>query len=112
VMIYNSVNSKDFRTVSQTVVVEARRTYAFELFYKSNLKTDAGLRWEVVDASNGKVLAVTGTVANNADWTNLKAEFTASDDTQAVTFRLARQECKSVVCPISGKVWFDDFAIK
>jgi len=112
VIIYNSASGKDFRTVSQTAVAEARKTYAVELFYKSDLKTAAALRWEVVDASDGKILATTNIISNNADWTNLKAEFTASENTQAVTLRLARQECKSAVCPILGKVWFDDFAIK
>jgi tetratricopeptide (TPR) repeat protein len=111
VIIYNSATGREFRLISQTAVVEAGKTYAFELFYKSDLKTAATFRWEIVDASDGKVLAATGTIAASADWTNLKAEFTTSNNTQAVTVRLAREACKSIVCPISGKVWFDDFAI-
>jgi len=111
VIIFNSVNGRDFRAVSQTVVVEARKKYVFELFYKSDLKTVATLRWEIVDAADGKVLGATNVILNNADWTNLKAEFVTLENTQAVVLRLAREPCKSIVCPISGKVWFDDFAI-
>lgn len=111
VIIYNSANGKDFRLVSQMAVVKAGKTYQFELFYKADLKTAAAFRWEVVDAADDKVLATTGAISTNADWTNLKAEFTTAENTQAVTLRLARESCKSIICPISGKVWFDDFAI-
>ncbi len=110
VVIFNSPDGKDFRAVSQTVAVEAGKTYKFETFYKSELKTSATLNWEIVDAADGKVLATTGAVSPNADWTALKAEFTAVN-TEAVTLRLIREVCKSSICPISGKIWFDDFLI-
>ncbi len=110
VIIFNSPDGKDFRQISQTVAVEAGKNYRFETFYKSELKTSAALDWEIVDATDGKVLATTGTISPNADWTGLKAEFTAAN-TEAVTLRLAREACKLSICPISGKVWFDDFSI-
>lgn len=111
VIIFNSQTGREFRQVSQTTAVDANRKYTFELFYKSDLKTASPLRWEVVDAGDGKILGTTDAVSNNADWTNLKVDFIASANTQAVTFRLARDTCKSIVCPIAGKVWFDDFTI-
>ena len=110
VVIFNSPDGKDFRGISQIVALEAGKTYRFETFYKSELKTSATLVWEIVDAADGKVLATTGTVSPNADWTSLKAEFAAAN-TEAVTLRMAREACKSPVCPISGRVWFDDFSI-
>ena len=111
VIVFNSADGRDFRQISQTMALESAGKYVFELFYKSNLKTSAALRWEIVDAADGVVLATTNSTLNNADWTNLKAEFTASEQTQAVTIRLAREQCKSIICPISGKIWFDDFSI-
>jgi tetratricopeptide (TPR) repeat protein len=110
VIIFNSPDGKDFRVISQTVTVETGKTYKFETFYKSELKTSAALVWEIVDATEGKVLATTGATAPNNDWTSIKAEFTAAN-TEAVTLRLAREACKSSICPITGKVWFDDFSI-
>ncbi len=110
VIIFNSPDGKDFRAISQTVAVEAGKNYRFETFYKSELKTPAALDWEIVDATDGKVLATTGVTSTNAGWTSLKAEFTAAN-TEAVTLRLAREACKSSICPISGKIWFDDFSI-
>ena len=111
VMIFNSNDGRAFRQISQTVVIASAGKYIFNTFYKSNLKTAATLRWEIVDAADGKVLGATDPILDNADWTNLKVEFVASENTQAVSLRLARVPCKSIICPISGKVWFDDFSI-
>ena len=112
VMIFNSSNGKDFRQISQTIVTESNRKYIFEALYKSDLKTAATLHWEIIDASDGKNLATTNAIAERADWTRLNTEFTSSENTQAVTVRLVREACKSIICPISGKVWFDDFSLK
>jgi len=111
VIIFNSSDGKDFRQVSQIIAVEAVRKYGFSLSYKSELKTSGTLHWEIVDDSNGKVLAITNPISPNADWTNLKTEFVTAANTQAVTVRLVRESCKSIICPITGKVWFDDFSI-
>lgn len=111
-MIFNSPDGKQFRNVSQTIVVESGKKYAFEMFYRAELKTSATLRWEIVDAADGKILAATETLATNADWTSQKSEFVASEITEAVTIRLVRGVCGSQICPISGKVWFDDLTLK
>lgn len=110
-IIFNSSTGKDFRQISQTVVVEPAKKYHFDGFYKSNLKTIATLRWEIVDAADGKILATTNPISADADWSDIKMDFITSENTEAVTVRLAREPCKSVICPISGKVWFDDFSI-
>ena len=109
VIVFNSPNGQDFRSLSQVVVVESGKSYVFEAQFKSNLKTAATLKWEIVDVSEGKILATTEAVAAVADWSSLKADFTVPENTQAVTIRLAREVCKTTACPISGKIWFDDF---
>ncbi len=111
VIIFNSNDGKDFRQISQTIAIGSAGKYVLGMFYKSDLKTAATLRWEIADAADGKVLAATDSISNVADWTNLKVEFAASENTQAVALRLVRESCKSIICPISGKVWFDDFSI-
>lgn len=112
VLIFNSQNGEDFRAVTQTVVVESGKTYKFEAFYRAELKTSATLQWEIVDLSDGKVLATTPAASANSDWASLTAEFTVPPTTQAVTVRLARAACKQGLCPISGKIWFDDIILK
>jgi hypothetical protein len=106
--VYNSPDGKNLRGAAQTVAVEAGKKYRFSAFYKSDLKTTATLRWEISDAADGKVLGVSGAVAEKADWTNLSTEFSTNAATEAVVIRLARADCKSAICPISGKIWFDD----
>ncbi|MCY7375913.1 MAG: hypothetical protein LH472_08055 [Pyrinomonadaceae bacterium] len=110
--IFNSSDGKDFRQVSQTVVVESPKKYALEFFYKAELKTSATLRWEIADAADGKILASSNPILNSTDWTNAGAEFTTAAATEAVIVRLVREGCKSSLCPIAGKVWFDDFHLK
>ena len=112
VVVFNSADGKDFRQISQTTALDSAGEYVFEIFYKSTLKTAAGLRWEIVDAADDKILATTAALEEKTDWTNLKTEFTASEATQAVTIRLALEPCKSIICPVTGKIWFDDFSIR
>lgn len=111
VIIFSSPNGQDFRTLSQNVAVEGGKTYRFQGFYKAELKTDATLRWEIVGAADNSVIAATDAISANADWTNFGASFTVPQNTEAVIVRLARVTCNSASCPISGKVWFDDFSI-
>ncbi len=112
VIVFNNKDGKAFRNISQSVAVEANKKYVFETFYKSDLKSSATLKWEIVDAANNdKILASTEAVAENADWTSLKTEFVAPETTEAVTIRLARVACGTTLCPISGKLWFDDFSL-
>lgn len=109
VAIFNSATGREFRAVSQMVAVEPGRRYAFELFYKSELKTSATFYWQVVSVPEGKILATTPAVISAAsDWTNLKTEFVVPEKMEAVVVGLARETCKSTLCPISGRVWFDD----
>lgn len=112
VMLFNSTNGKAFRTISQTVAVEADKKYVFEAFYKADLKTSGTLKWEIVNAADGKVLASTEAIAAKSDWTNLKAEWTTAADAEAVIIRLVKADCGAAICPISGKVWFDSFSLK
>lgn len=109
VIIFNSLDGKEFRQISQSVAVESNKKYTLEFFYKSALKTSSTLKWEIIDASNGNLLAATEGIAADSDWTKLQTEFTAPENTEAVMLRLARDTCQSSICPITGKVWFDDF---
>lgn len=110
VIVFNSPDGKDFRPISQTVAVESGQNYNFEFFYKSELKSPATLVWEIADAADGRILATTGAAAANADWANMRVGFNAGN-AEAITVRLAREACKTTLCPITGKVWFDDFSL-
>jgi tetratricopeptide (TPR) repeat protein len=108
-LIFNTSEGKAFRAITQSVAVEANKRYVFETFYKSELKTALTVKWEIIDVADGKILAATEPIAENTDWTALKTEFTAPEAAEAVTIRLVRVPCSTTLCPISGKLWFDDF---
>jgi tetratricopeptide (TPR) repeat protein len=110
VLIFNSADGKDFRTISQTIVVEPGKTYQFELFYKADLKTAATFKWEVAGFTDGKILS-TEPVAESADWTAQRLKFTVPANTEAIAVRLARMPCRTGLCPISGRIWFDDLTL-
>jgi tetratricopeptide (TPR) repeat protein len=114
VNLYNSVNGQDFRAIRQTIAVEAGKRYRFETFARSELKTTATFKWEIADAAvtDGKILGSTDAAPANSDWTALTAEFNTSPTTEAVIVRLARVPCQNSLCPITGKIWFDDFSLK
>jgi hypothetical protein len=109
-LIFNANDAKEFRSVSQTVAVEPSRSYELEVFYRSDLKTSAVFKWQVVDAG-GTQIAMTEPVALKADWTRLSTRFTVPANSDGVVIRLMREGCGQV-CAISGSLWFDDVAIK
>lgn len=116
VIVFNSPNGQDFRAVQQTIAVEPGKTYKFTVFSRSELKASGSVKWEILDAAeatSGKILASTEAAQSNAsDWSQMTAVFTAPAGTEAVTIRLARAACTSAVCPLSGKIWFDDFSLE
>lgn len=112
VIVFNSPSGQDFRAVQQMIAVESGRNYHFEAFARSDLKNPGTVRWEIADAADGKILAATSPVPPISDWMPIAAEFTTAPTTQAVIVRLARVGCGASLCPINGKVWFDDFSLR
>ena len=111
-LTFNSRMTSEFRQISQTVVVEPGRKYSFEAFYKQELNGAGALRWEIIDATDNKPLAATDNAINTTGWEPLTTKFTVPQSSNAVIVKLALMNCVSSVCPMSGKVWFDDISLK
>ena len=111
-IVFNTMQAADFRAVSQTVAVAPATNYEFELFYRSELKTSGTMRWEIADASDGKLLAKTEPIAANSDWMALKAQFSVPGTSDGIVIHLVRTDCPASICPINGRVWFDDVLIR
>ena len=112
VIVFNSPAGNDFRGVQQTVAVEGGKHYNFECFARSELKSTATVKWEIIDAADNTILASTAAVPEKSDWSALTTEFATAATTQAVTIRLARVPCPTSLCSIAGRVWFDDFNLR
>jgi len=109
-LVFNSNDGKEFRSISQLIAVEPNTAYDLEFFYKADLKTLATLKWQIVDAADGKVLAMSDGFANQTDWTSLHVRFTSSAG-DGIMIRLVRENCPQV-CSATGSLWLDDIALR
>jgi hypothetical protein len=110
-LVFNSNDGKEFRTVSQLVAVQPGNTYELEVFYQADVKTNASFKWEIADAGDGKQIAVSDAMANRADWSPLHVKFSTSPTSDGVILRLIRDNCNQI-CPVTGSIGFDDISIR
>lgn len=111
-MIFNTFDTAAFRAVSQTVAVAPGAEYEFELFYRSDLKTPATLKWDIADAGTGIALATTPAMAPAGAWTRLNVRFRVPADSDGVVVRLVRDGCAGPACPMNGRLSFDDLLLR
>ncbi len=111
-MLFDTFQTAAFRNVSQTVPVVPGAAYELEVFYRSDVKTQARLRWEVAETTVGAPLGATEPIGAAADWVRLSVQFTVPPESDGITIRLAREGCSGPSCPITGRVSFDDFSLR
>lgn len=114
-IIFNAPSALDFKNVSQFVVVEPATRYRLDFVIRTeDLKGSSTLLTEVVDAGNANhVLAAAEPLPNGSnEWQPMTLEFTTPSETQGITIRLNRPQCLAAVCPVFGKVWYDDFNLQ
>ncbi|MEO7659967.1 MAG: hypothetical protein ABIV48_10165, partial [Pyrinomonadaceae bacterium] len=111
-ILFNTIQSNDFRTISQTVAVEPGARYELGLFYRSDLTTAAIFKWEIADAATSAAVASTPPMILAGDWATLKTVFTVPDTVDGIIVRLAREGCGGPACRVSGRLSFDDFSLR
>ncbi len=110
-LAFNSFETAAFRSISQTVPVEPGATYQFEAFYRSDLKTDAAFKFEILEAASGGVLGGTAPMLPAAAWTRTTADFSVPPNIDGIIIRVAREGCAGVACPVTGRLLFDDLSL-
>ena len=115
-VLFESPGTLDFKHVSQLVAVRPSSRYRLEYFVRTDgLKAATTLRTIVVDAADqSRALASSDplpTAATNG-WQQVAIEFTTGPRTEAVTVAVRREPCAEAVCPIFGRVWYDDFNLQ
>jgi len=111
--VFETKRADAFREVRQTVAVEPGSKYRLSAFYKSELRAaeDVSSHLQVEDA-NGAILAKCPSFALNADWAETGIEFQVPADVpDGIAIELVRDDCRSPICPISGKLWLDDITL-
>lgn len=114
-LLFNASGQVDFRNLWQTVAVEPSTRYRLTYFVRTDeLKSAATLFVSVSDAaSEANVLGQSAPAPTGTnDWQQAAFEFMTGAKTEAVVVRLVRAPCPEGVCPIYGKIWYDDFYLE
>lgn len=114
-IVFNAPSALEFKNVSQFVAVESGATYRLDFVVRTeDLKGSSTLQVEVVDAGNpARVLGVSEPAPNgNNEWRPVSLQFTTPAETEGITIRLSRPQCLAAVCPVFGKIWYDDFNLQ
>ncbi|MBC7910963.1 MAG: hypothetical protein H7Y30_10715 [Pyrinomonadaceae bacterium] len=112
---FNSSTGAELRSVSQLVLVEPATQYRLDFYARTeDLRSVSTLMVEVIAAGEGGgQLAVSAPLPlDTRGWQQFTVEFTAPQQAEAVMLRLARAPCTDSVCPILGKIWYDDFTLR
>ncbi|MFN0277437.1 MAG: carbohydrate binding domain-containing protein [Pyrinomonadaceae bacterium] len=111
-IMFHSFETAAFRSISQTTAVAPGAEYEFEVYYRSDVKTSASLKWEIADAMTTVAIASTPPMASTADWTLLNVRFRVPADSDGIIIRLAREGCSGPSCPVNGNLWVDDISLR
>jgi tetratricopeptide (TPR) repeat protein len=111
---FNAPSAFNFPVVSQLVAVEPGAHYRLEFYARTeNLKTASSLLVSVLTGKERRVLAASAPAPDGTnDWQQIDLDFTAPADTDGITVFIGRQPCSEGVCPIFGKIWYDDFNLQ
>lgn len=100
-------------SIKQIVVVEPSAKYRLTFWLRTeNLKSGGNPALEIYNAENDTNIVTSAPFPGGTnDWQQVKMEFTAPADSQAVAIRTIRAFCGEV-CPIVGTFWYDDFKLE
>ncbi|HYE66836.1 MAG TPA: tetratricopeptide repeat protein [Pyrinomonadaceae bacterium] len=102
--------------ITQLVLVEPDTRYRLSFAVRTRELVTGGLPVvAIADASPGdkSTLAQSAPLPQDtSDWQDYAVEFNTSKTTSAIRIMVRRLNCTEVLCPIFGRVWLDDFALR
>jgi tetratricopeptide (TPR) repeat protein len=109
---FNSFETAAFRSVSQTVAVTPGAEYELELYYRSDVKTTAALKFEIDNALINAPITSTESLTAVPDWTLIHVRWKMPADSDGIVIRFVREGCAGPSCPMNGSISFDDISLK
>jgi len=99
--------------VTQFVTVEPSAKYRLTFWVRTeNLKSGGPPALEIYNANDDKnIVSSEAFPSGTTDWQQLKLEFAAPANAEAVGLRTVRVYC-GTGCPIVGTLWYDDFKLE
>lgn len=101
---------KGFRQVAQKIGIEPGKTYDLVFFYRSELKADGKIVWQIMSPADSKTLASLPLTATS-DWAEARTTFAVPEGIEGIEIKLSAEGCSAAGCSISGNIWFDDFSL-
>lgn len=110
---FNGYSAATLYNITQIIVVEPSAKYRLTFWLRTeNLKSGGTPKLEVANAKDGGSIATSAPFQNGTnDWQQVKVEFTAPENAEAVIVRTIRDFCGEG-CPIFGTIWYDDFKLE
>jgi tetratricopeptide (TPR) repeat protein len=110
---FNGYADAALNNISQIITVEPSAQYRLSFWLRTeNLKSGGTPTLEIYNPADTKNIATSAAfpVGTN-DWQQLKIEFTAPQNAEAVVLRTTRAFCGNS-CPIVGTFWYEDFKLE
>lgn len=109
-----TTDSSEFIFARQTLPISPATGYRLKFAVKSTeLKSFSPPLVEVIDAAGANIyLVATPAIETNLpDWHECTLDFITRAGAEAITVRIIRRACKEAPCPLTGRVWFDNFSL-
>ena len=90
----------------------ARFTTVDVIEHMPNLPTEEVFTTPDPQRADGHVTSTKPLPLGTADWQQATLEFSTGAKTEGVVVRVERPSCDSPLCPVFGKVWYDDFNLQ
>jgi Flp pilus assembly protein TadD len=113
-IVFDTKESAAFEIASQLVTLMPSTKYQLSFSVMTqDLKSFRLPSIQVYDPGDSARMAVTWPEPEitTDGWREVKLQFTTSAQTEAVVIRLTRFVCGESPCPLSGKLWLDDFQL-
>jgi Flp pilus assembly protein TadD len=110
---FNGYINPSLYSIYQYVTVEPAVRYRLSFRLRTeNLRSGGAPQLEIYNANDDKSIATSSSypIGTN-DWQQIKVDFTAPSNAEAVGIRTIRAFCGSN-CPIVGTFWYDDFKLE
>ncbi len=111
-LLFTGFANVEIKNLRQYVTVESGKRYRLTFWLRTeNLKSAGTPNLEIANANDDKIITSTNPFPTGTnDWQQLKLDFTAPTNAEAVELRTGRGFCGNN-CPIFGSVWYDGFVI-
>ena len=113
-LIFEANGTVPLREITQLIVVPSSKSFRLTYAVRSqDIKGQSTVRVEVLRAADNSVLARSEPIsAGSSDWRVETLEFTTPPQTDGVLLRIAPVPCTAEVCPLFGRIWYDDFDLQ